>query len=537
MSAETTPEPQNQQPGSDPAGRPAATRERRYDIIYRVGVLAVTVLCFVSMVQLAASTSLWLDEMFEVEYCRTCTLAQIVTTDPFTPPLFNIIAHTWYQLVPYGELWLRLPSIVFVTASLPLLALTGRRLGGRRCGFLAAFLLLINAKVYTQCGLTFRTYALLLFVASLYVYLYVRRVQATPGGFSWGLSIALGLAMLALGYTHYFGVLLAGLFFVVDLYLLARGRLNGVRAKVFVPYAIAVVGYLPWAYIALGTLFNVGSGLNTWAGERDQWQSTTAETNLHGLLYWLCGECAETLGLFHVAVIILVVTTVYQCVHRSFEWQQELPLIGFLVAIWGMIGIMWVYATFVNEHSMFWVERYFIPLVPCITIVSAWGVTKIFSWIPTSDPARFIAAFLCVVLLVPTASGTINNDLAEGSSTRFYHDLTQWLEDRKDIQREDTLVLAIIFTTDRGRNIAAWKHYYFDQKDTRDFQVQILDGLDPSVQLNPYDLLRYRTIYVTCQHFNPPIPDTYVEVFRRFYKKHTTKNPGGGTTVYYTRKS
>lgn len=507
-------------------------RAHLYDLVYRIGITLICVAELALMLPLAADSSLWLDEIFQVDYCRSSTLAQIIVIDPYTPPLYNIIAWFWYRAVPYGEIWLRLPSVLFVVASLPLMAAAGRRIGGRRTGFLTAFLLLINAKVCTQLALSFRSYALLLLLASLLIYLYVRRMQTPAEASSWRMAAAYEATMLALGYTHYFGILLACAFFAVDLVALARGRLQGRRLKTFLPYAFAVAGYLPWIPIALGTLIGARTRIAT-GMTVDHWQN---DPNLHNLLYWLCGECAETLGLFHIALIIIFVVAVYRCLRKQFDWEHGLPLIALACAVIGVTGAIWAYCAHVNPSSMLWVERYFTPLIPAIALISAWGACKIFSWIPVNDPMRFIAAFLCVALLIPTTMGTVQNDMAEGSSTRFYAKLAEWLEQRSDISSDKTLVLALINTTDRGRQTSAWKHYYFDLKDTRDFKVNILEGLDTAAQLNPYDLLAYDTVYVTCQHFDPEIPDTYAEVFQRYYKKHRTGNPGGGTTVYYTKR-
>ena len=505
----------------------------RYDRIYWAGLSLLVVATAVLMCYLAATTSLWLDEVFQVEYCRTSSLAQVLAIDPYTPPLFNLIAWCWYRVVPYGELWLRLPSIAFVVGSVPLVAACGRRIGGRRTGFLAAFLLVINAKVFTQMGLTFRTYGLLLLLSTLLVYLQLRRMQTPMERFSWRLTAAAAATMLALGYTHYFGVLLACTFFAVDLYLLARGRLDGIRGKVFASYVVAVVGYLPWLAVVAHSFAHLSSAASSSAV--NHWHDAAAAVNVHSLLYWLCGECAETLGLFHVAAIVVVVVGVYRCARHEFDWRAEMPLIVLLCSVVIMVGAVWGYSTFANPDSMLWVERYFTPLVPCIVLVSAWGTAKIFSWIPTSDPVRFVAAFLCVVLLVPTATGTVQNDLSEGSSTRFYAHLTEYLEQRPDISSDKTCVLALIDSTDRGRQISGWKHYYFDRKDTRDFKVTIWDGLDPSVIVNPGDLLQFDTIYVTRQHFDPELPDTYEQLFKRYYKKHRTSNPGWGETTYYVK--
>ena len=421
--------------------------------------------------------------------------------------------------------------------TVPVVAMVGRRVGGRRTGLTAALLLAINAKVLTQCALTFRTYGLLLLLASVCIYLYVRRMQSTPEELGWGICIAYGLSMLALGYTHYFGLLVAIAFFVVDLCLLARGHLTGARAKVLCSYGIALLGYLPWAIVAIRLLVHVaGPAGPAWMDGTIHWQKSTADTNVHGLVYWLSGECAEVSGLFHIAAIILVVTTAYQCFTHSFDWQRHLAMFSLLWAVLFAIGVVWFYSTFVNTDSALWVERYFIAILPCLIVVTAWGITKIFSWIPAPSSLRFIAAFACVALMLPTTVGTVNNDLAEGSSTRFYRDLTQYLEQREDIFSDKTLVLAIVNTSDRGRNLSAWKHYYFDRKDTRDVAVNILDGLDPSVVLNPYDLLQYDTVYVTRQHFDPELPDTYARVFKRYFERHETDNPGGGKTSCYTKR-
>lgn len=502
------------------------------DRLFWAGVTLLCVLAFAVMTWLAANTGLWLDEIFEVEYCReAATPLDIVLIDPYTPPLFNLIAWCWYQLVPYGEVWLRLPSILFVTLAALLLALTGRRVGGRRVGFVAATLLLINAKVITQCALTFRTYGLLLCLGALLTYLHVRRVQTPNERLAWRFSTLYALTLLALGYTHYFGVLLACGFFVVDVVLAVRGHLKGACPKVFAPYAVAVVYYLPWLSVALATLSAATSSEST-----IQWQAHAADVNMHEALYWLFGECAETLGLYHIGLVLIVVVGAWHCVNGTFEWRRQTPPAALLVA--GMLGlaVMWVYCRFVNPASMFWVNRYFLALLPCMMLVTAWAVVKIFSWPPVPSSVCCLAAVLCVALLIPTSVGTVNNDLAEGSSTRFYHDLTDYLLAQDDIEDDGTLVLALIDTSDRNRQVLGWKHYYLDRKDTQPTSVTIVDGLDASVQLNPYDLLQYQTVYVTCQHFSPEIPETYLPVLKKYFKRHKTDNPGGGETYRYTRK-
>lgn len=539
------------QPKTSDASDPL--RQNRYDRIYYVGILVLVVVAFVQMLDLAAHNSLWLDDMFQIDYCLSESITDVITIDPYTPPLFNVLAWIWYRIAPFGEVWLRLLGICFVVASLVLVAATGRKLSSRRSGFIAAFMLAINAKVITNMAMNFRAYALLLFLSSLFVFLQVRRLMTPTQNITYGQSAGLAVTMLALGYTHYFGVLLAVPFFFVDLYLLARGRLNGARLKVFAPYAIAVLLYLPWLNIAMQTLGSAQTTVASGDGV-DYWQGGGEGVNTHGLLYWLCGECAEVVGLFHIAAIIICVTAAYRAYKREFTWHRELPLVALVFAILALIYAISLYARYVNPNTVIMVERYFTPLIPCIVIVSSWGVAKIFSWIPTNDPVRFIAAFLSVLLLVPSTMATVSYDMSEKTGTRFYGALTAYLESCTDIANDSTILLATIDSTDRGRQIRAWQRYYFDQKGTRDFAISIMDGLDPSVMLNPYDLLKYDTVYMTCQHMTYEIPDLYRGVLSTYFNAYSVledgaleladvhvgagyppDGPGGGKTFKFVR--
>lgn len=495
-------------------------------------MLAIVIV--VSFFNLQQGLSLWLDEMFQVDYCRTSsTLLDIICIDPYTPPLFNIIAWCWYRLVPYGEIWLHIPSLCFVIIALFLISATGRRLHGRMLGFLAAMLFVINAKVFSECIFSFRAYSLLLVLSCLFLYLYIRRIQTSTEKITWKLSVALAITTLALGYTHYFGVLFAAMFFIVDLYLLARGRLNGARLKVFMPYAFALLFYIPWLSVAFETLEKAKT--NALA---HSWQSVISggEPNFHSFLYWLSGEVAEVLMLFNIACVTIVIVSAWRIYKHKYEWQKEIPMLAMIFAVVFMLGGMWFYCSYINTNSMMWVSRYFVPLIPCVVLITTSGFYRMIEHLPIPDFLQVVCAILIVALLIPSCVATIHNDLLETSSTRFYKSLTQWLESKSDIEKDTTLVMAVINTTDKGRQVQAWKHYYFDKKDSRDFNVNILNALDSEAREHPFHLLKYKKIYVTCQHFDPDIPWEYKHVLKMNFTKKKTDNPGGGKTYVYIRK-
>ena len=496
--------------------RAPENRERIRGCIYFVGLFALAGFSFAWLFGMAAQNSLWLDEVFQVGFCLRPTLGEAIFADPAAPPLFSIIAWLWYRVVPFGEAWLRLPSIVFVILSMFAVAAAGRRLGGRTTGFIAALLLILNAKVVCELALNFRAYGLFLFLSSLLVYLYIRRIQTPPEKLTWKMSAPLALVMFALAYTHYFGVLFIAVFFAADLYLLARGRLHGARAKVFMPYLACALLFLPWLSIPLTALPRV-QGQAMHGDGVSYWQDGGDKANLHELLYWLCGECAEMLGFLNLAIIIICAASIYLVYKKRFDWRKQLPLVVLVFAVLGITAAMTFYATQVNTHTILNVKRYYTPLISCIAIVCAWGITRAVRAVPVNALVSSVASVLCVMTLASSTMATVDYDLSESSSTRFYANLTKFLESRDDIQDSSTCLLAMINTTDRGTQITAWDHYYFKQKDSRDFSIRMWDGLDPSVQLNPYDLLQFDTIYITCQHDIYDIPDFYREVLSTHY--------------------
>ena len=505
-----------------------------YTQIYYAALVALAVVIVVSFFNLQQGLSLWLDEMFQVEYCRTSpSLLNIICIDPYTPPLFNIIAWCWYKLVPFGEVWLHIPSLCFVIIALFLIAATGKRLHGKMLGFLAAMLFVVNAKVFSECIFSFRAYSLLLVLSCLFLYLYVCRIQTCAEKLTWKLSVSLALTTLALGYTHYFGVLFACMFFIVDLYLLACGRLGGARLKVFAPYAFALLFYIPWLKVAFATL-NIAK-TNVLA---HSWQSIISggKPNFHSFLYWLCGEVAEILMLFNIACITIIIVSIWRIYKHKYEWQKELPMLAMIFVVLFMLGGMWFYCTYINTNSMMWVSRYFMPLIPCVIFITTLGFYKIIENLPLPNFLQVICAVLIVACLIPSCVATIHNDLSETSSTRFYKNLTQWLESKDDIEKDTTLVMAVINTNDKGRQVQGWKHYYFNEKDSRTFDVNILDALDSEAREHPTYLLKFKKIYVTCQHFDPDIPQEYKPVLKKYFAEKLTDNPGGGKTLVYRRK-
>jgi hypothetical protein len=140
--------------------------------------------------------SFWLDEAVTHQLV-TRTLGSMLSAIPHsesTPPLYYVLAWVWVRVFSAGEVGLRSLSALIGTATIVLLALIARRLGGRRAGLAAAALCATNPLLiwYSQEA---RAYALLVAFCALSLWCLLRE--------DWrGFALASALALA----THYFAV-------------------------------------------------------------------------------------------------------------------------------------------------------------------------------------------------------------------------------------------------------------------------------------------------------------------------------------------
>lgn len=176
-------------------------------------------------------------------------LLRLLTPPPpqglFMIPLTYMLLNLGMQLDP-TLLGLRLPSLLFGIAGLPLLYLVGRRLLGRSTA-LVACALLVFSPVHVFHSQLAKFYALMM-VLSLGCLLALLRILRRPDHLGVAGLAALGLLSL---WNQYFSALaLLGTFLYAGLVLLRRRRRGeGVRPALFalaMAAGLVVVGYLPY---------------------------------------------------------------------------------------------------------------------------------------------------------------------------------------------------------------------------------------------------------------------------------------------------
>lgn len=243
--------------GSDPAGgaslvlpelalTAAAPRPPRRDPPQlRRPAVVVAVLTFLGLllrVALIDVQSLRLDEFLSLEQAlmRPEELWNFLATIEVHVPGYPALLHYWVNVAGTSEWALRVPSVVFGTAAIPMLYLVGRRLVGSRAG-LVATAIGAGSPFWVWHADEARMYPQLLFLmlASIYALM-----EAAHKGRAWrwiGYIVLLAASL----YTHYFAFLM---FPLHAAYLLTyRIRFRRLAAWV-VCSAAALVLFSPWAH-------------------------------------------------------------------------------------------------------------------------------------------------------------------------------------------------------------------------------------------------------------------------------------------------
>ncbi len=178
------------------------------------------------------------DELFMFNIVHDRTLGQamsIVRETEKTPPLYFIF--TWLT-VKLGDptYWIRLPSLVFGTALVPLGYLLGARTVGRRAGLVAAAMLTLSAFAIFYSSEA-RSYIAVAFLAGLST---LCLLEALRTGQRWW-WVAYGVADVAVLYTHYTGAFVI-LTQAVWAMWVHRERLR----TLLIVHGLVVLAFLPW---------------------------------------------------------------------------------------------------------------------------------------------------------------------------------------------------------------------------------------------------------------------------------------------------
>ncbi len=204
------------------------------------GTLLAVAVALGVVARLHSPSALWLDEALSVGIARRPVpdLLDALRRDG-SPPLYYLLLHAWLAAVGPSDLAVRALSTVFSLATLPLVWLAGRRLGGPAMAR-AALLLLAVSPFAVRYATETRMYALvqLLTAAGLLALLRALERPSLPRL----LPVSLTAGLLAL--THYWALFLLAATGAVLLVMGLRGSRPARRALAAI--TAGAVLFLPW---------------------------------------------------------------------------------------------------------------------------------------------------------------------------------------------------------------------------------------------------------------------------------------------------
>jgi mannosyltransferase len=288
--------------------------------------------------------SFWLDEATSIVIARLAPadLLRTVATGEANSSLFYLLLSAWRQLGE-GEIRLRLLSVLFGLATIPLLYLVGRRTVGRTAALGACALFAVQPLVipYMQ-EVRGYTLAMLLSTAAILAWLHAVETDRVRW---WVVFAVVASASL---YAHFFcGLVIVALGVLIVSGAVPRTRRMGVAMAVVALAAIPLV-----AFVLLED-----------SGQVD-WIPVLSPERVGEVMGALAG------GSLALAAV-LVLGVVLALARRRDEWSAGRGLLG----AWLFVPI--VAAIVISIWKPLLVPRYLIVVVPPLTLLAADGLLRI----------------------------------------------------------------------------------------------------------------------------------------------------------------
>ena len=185
------------------------------------------------------SYGMWFDEAYHVQLVRLPTVGamlEAVLSNPPSDPLYVLVLRGWTAFFDTGDASIRIPSVIFGTATIPATYWLGRLVAGRPAGILGALFFAISPYA-VEFGQEAALYGLAAMLTTLALAGAWRWLKSGSGMWSYVL-----LGVLAI-YSHY---VVAVILFLVMAFLLPPFHRIGARGKWLFANGLVLLAWLPW---------------------------------------------------------------------------------------------------------------------------------------------------------------------------------------------------------------------------------------------------------------------------------------------------
>jgi uncharacterized membrane protein len=406
---------------------------------------------FFSLFILGERQSFWLDELDwtigKVDGESFGNITQVLASDAFNLPLYYYVFAVFHRINPHSDIWLRVPSFLFLVVGLIFIKRYGDRYFGREIGFLALCIGAVSYFLLYQGGMQIRPYSILFcFSATMLLYHCRRREK-----FLYTNEIIFALSMVLLLYSHWFGALLVSYYFLIDLLAWYQKKLD-IRAMW--SYIVSIALFLPWLVLVYA---RHTSDMGVY------WANVPNLTNAIKLASQIFGAEQGNSILLNLSVVampgtffaigVFFIVSRWLQKKRKQESEYDYRWTGKLLAIVYVFTIVYVHGKYINPSGSIFVPRYFFIILPQIFLIVSFGILQVKKMVSLSRCA-IAALSICIV-----SSGLANYFSLYKNVTLIkypYKETAQHLSGMPEIYNPSTIVV-----NSSGR---VWIRHYFDQK-------------------------------------------------------------------------
>ena len=366
---------------------------------YSVALLAIVLIGVFLRLYHLGTQGFWVDEVTSVNISKM-SLSQIVYAD-WHPPLYYWLLHYWVALFGISEVAVRSLSVLFGALAIPVIYLLGRRLFNEEAGLLAALILAFST-LNVQYSQEARMYSLLVLLALLSMYFFIRLLQKR----SLAIAVCYVLATTLLLYTHIYGlfVLLAQNIYLVSLIFLSREKT--VRPTQWIALQAIIIGlFALWIPVLMSKATSmVTEGAGYWISVPKLNALASSIVMYAGVVVNNQATLTYVSGLLCVVFLALSVLALfrYTKVTGSMDWKAPLKALESYAWDLRIANVEPVYFLFL------WLV--FINIIPFIISFYA----------PIYAPRYTIAASVALYLLVARGISNINHKYSKVGCHRNY---------------------------------------------------------------------------------------------------------------------